>query len=199
MIDEATGYKLCKRGHVKSPDNVYQTSTSSTCRECQRILNNPALRKTSRSKWQKASDKFFSDYLLSDIGRHHRRSFYETNRRSIQNKDIRKTCEFIEFRKQYKLDQKRLYNKLPHVKNYLNAYQRHYSTTQNGLERAKKRQSTERYIIFHRKYANDQTLKISDSYIASCMAMPVSEIPTEILTLKRAIIKLRRSIKNGKK
>ena len=93
MIDEATGYKLCKHGHVRSPENV---DKHYACRICKRVLRNTddykSYQKTYMENYRKSTVYLdyvkarqktdeYKAYRKSDVQKAYMKNFQE----SIQN------------------------------------------------------------------------------------------------------------------
>lgn len=168
--DEATGYKLCKRGHERTPENVNKNGNCKICmgqKTSEWAKNNRVKVNETKRKWRHEN---------IEAARSYERNKYAQNPISSFNKSKRWRIKNDEYVKEYK----RLYDKA-HQPQLLEI---------KRMWRAKNPTKI-------KQYQDKATAFLPDGYVASKMGLKLAETNKEIIEIKRLTIRLKRSLKNG--
>lgn len=206
---EGIVYKMCKRGHVKSPDNV---SNVGSCKECLRAnQKTPAYKAYQKKYHKKYHQKKYNRrkttgcnqegivYNLCKLG-HLKSPDNVSKDRSC------KTCKKIlsqslEWRQKQKATAKRYaqspesrqkreeYNHSPERKAHVKAYRQ----LPERKARTKEYNSSEK----RRASVKGARQRLDQWYVCSRLSLHVNDVSPELIELKRAHIQLQREIKNA--
>ena len=166
-------YKLCKRGHERTPENTKKDGSCKTCAiEYQRewrALNPEKQKEYSRANWiqnrEKETEKH-RKWRLSNPEKTKERAkrFYGNHKENIKNRAKLWVSE----------------NRDRH--------------NQNGKRWVAANPDKARSC--RNRAARDATAKLSDGSVAKMLRLAKSQLPTELIEIKRLTIQLKRSLKN---
>lgn len=195
MIDEATGYKLCKRGHVRSPENSYP---SGRCRLCAYVtVAAYAIKNSDKVKKRKAE---WTSLNVQKI-RASQKKYCAKNPEKVKSaRDNFKANNPVKFKGQQLKSRLKLAEKNKPAR----AQKARERRALNPVEyREKMRRIYANNIDYYRQkgclsgYKNRE--KLTPAYIASKLEMSVKNSPPEIIDLKRQQIQLKRFAKEAQK
>jgi hypothetical protein len=164
-------YKLCKRGHVRSPDNIEKGSNG--CKQCRR-------------------DKYKEQHK-NDIRKSLKKEYCKNGHLRSPENLVNRACKLC--RETWIIDHRKKYNQLPEVKKRQKERQssEHYKNVRkkyflkyNALEK----NSTRR-----KKYYEYSKSNLLNWYVAHRLQVSVKIVSENILDIKRSTILLQRGIK----